>query len=398
VAGKHAKLAPSAAHRWLACPGCLALCEQIPEKPDSPYAREGSAAHVLGEEALQRSRKPDEYVGEVLGEYKDWPVTEEMAEAVGVYVDFVRSLSPRVNCIPEVEHKFNLNWLYPGIWGTLDCSVFDAERKLLTIVDYKHGSGVSVQAEQNPQLMIYALGALRTLWDKVPGDPMWQRVHRVNMVIVQPRVFGEAAIREWTIPTTELYFWGLHVLAPGARAALTEGAELNAGEHCRFCDAMAICPEQAEQALALAKTDFSNPVLPPPNEMTPEVVMKVYHLAKQFSSWAGEVEQFMQNQMEMGVAYPGFKLVPRKSNRKWIDEKKAEKEIGGILGLAAYAPKKLLSVAQAEKVLAKGKLRVPENLYEKPDTGLTVAPLTDKREAVVPKTAIEFIKNDTMFG
>lgn len=394
---KHAKLAPSASARWIACPGSIKLCEQVLEKPTSSYAQEGTVAHALGELCLNVGEPAEKYVGQnsPINEY-DSVVTEEMAEAVQVYVDYVQKIQHEDKdnlCV--VETTFDLSWLYPGITGTLDCFVYNRKTQILTVIDYKHGSGVSVYPKWNSQLMIYALGASRELQDKIKT---------VNLVIVQPRIFGEEAIREWELPLEELYHWGIAVMRPAAYIAETDDAWLSAGEHCRFCGALAVCPEQVKTALAVAKTDFDKPVLPAPSELTPEELSKVLSLAKIINAWVGEVEGYAQRQMEAGIHYPGYKLVNKRANRKWVDENAATTVLTNTLGEGAFT-KKLLSVAQAEKMLKKKAKADQEEfpfeqfnqLCEKPDAGLTIAPVTDRRKAAVSSDMLELVDTADIF-
>lgn len=407
---KHARLAPSASARWIACPGSIKLCEQVSEKPTSSYAQEGTVAHALASDCLVdwyfNSKEYDlsTYIGKSISGLgvgtSDILVTEEMTEAVEVYLSYVKKLvgePGRGAC--GVELAFDIDQLCSGVYGTLDFFYYNAERSTLTVVDYKHGSGVSVQAINNTQLMIYALGAMKYIWDSEQQEPL-----HIKLVIVQPRVFGEEAIRTYLMSSDKLKYWSMAVMRPAAYIAETDDAWLSAGEHCRFCGALAVCPEQVKTALAVAKADFDKPVLPAPSELTPEELSKVLSLAKIINAWVGEVEGYAQRQMESGVRYPGYKLVNKRANRKWVDENAATTVLTNTLGEGAFT-KKLLSVAQAEKMLKK-KAKADQQefpfeqfnqLCEKPDAGLTIAPVTDRRKAAVSSDMLELVDTADIF-
>lgn len=398
----HSRYAPSASKRWINCPGSLALCDKVPPQEDSEYAAEGTAAHELGEKALLQNKNAADFMGQTMNE--KYVVDKEMADAVQVYLDAVRSRFPEgpfeslLNTLVFVERKFDLSWLHKGMFGKTDVFIFDPQEKLLSVVDYKHGVGVEVDPEWNSQAMIYALGALHDLWAGQTeitrkAISVMKMVEKVEIVIVQPRLFGtEEPVKTWTISAADLIYWGVHVLKAAAVATDDPNAPLHVTAECRFCPALAVCPAQAENALMLAKTQFTDPIFPAPDQLTPETIAKIMSLAQVFDKWVGEVQGYAQKQMECGMRIPGYKLVKKKSNREWIDEIEAGLRLKGILGDAAYV-QKLLSVKQAEDAIKKLKI-VPDplaGLWQKPDNGVSIAPESDKRPAVSAPAALEFL-------
>lgn len=398
----HSIYAPSASARWINCPGSIALIQQFPEPEDSDSSREGTAAHELGETALLENKEPTEYMGRDFNGYK---CDTEMAEAVEVYTTAVRSRFPKgdfewlIKNVVFIEQRFDMSWLHPGIFGKADCVIYDIDNRTLRVIDYKNGVNV-VDPEWNSQLMIYGLGALHFIWSKQTeitkkAISVLQMVDTVELVIVQPNGLNMSEddyVRTWEISASDLIYWGVHVLKAAIAATLQENAVLRAGKHCKYCPAISGCPEQAKNALAIAQTEFDNPILPAPHQMTPEQIVKVMDMAAVFKDWADQVKAFAQHQMELGVQLPGYKLVQKKSNRKWKDELDAAARLTQILGENAYK-KKLLSVAQAEDQLKLIKLK-PEELagyWEKPDTGLSIAPESDKRRAVPAPGAMDFL-------
>ena len=389
--GEHSRFSPSGSSRWLACPGSIALCEKVPEPPESPFAKEGTSAHHLASLVLtSKSRWDADVVSKLIGKkliddkLNKYTVSDDMAEAVQLYVDTINLIADdKVN----IEKKFNLNELVPGLFGTCDCSIVDAEAKVLYVVDYKHGKGVEVEAEHNTQMMIYALGALKDAVSKIGS------IETIEMLIVQPRINKDEKVKRFTMSFKDLQNWVVMVLIPSAKRTYEENAPLCAGKHCRFCKALAVCPAQAEHVLALAKTDFKDPVFPDPNMLTPMELAKILEVSSVVNAWVSQVQAYSQQQAELGIEIPGHKLVAKKSNRKWIDEEEAIKEITAYLGQDAFE-KKLLSVAKAEKILKQRKLPVDtclKGLWEKPDAGLTLVSDMDRRTGVVPDEKYEFL-------
>lgn len=395
----HAKLAPSASERWIACPGSIRLAAQVPPQKEKEYTAEGTAAHQIGAACLMSGKDAASHLGEkiVVGNFS-FIVDDNMVEAVQVYLDVIRKHKEATDAIMYVEESFDLSWLIPGCFGSSDCALWSTGTKTLYVHDYKHGEGVVVDPEWNSQLMMYALGVLHRIWlgqtDVTrKALPVMKLVDFVELVIVQPRAFhGSGTVRRWKLSTTELVFWALTVLKPAAKATQDPNAPLHVGEHCRFCPAVAVCPEVVRSSMAVAKTTFLDPVLPDPAKLTPEDITKVLKLAEIFGAWSGNVKEYAQSLMEQGTPIPGYKLVQKKANRVWIDEVQAEQRLKQLIGEAAYA-KKLLSIAQAEKVLKDTGLDPKANLdglWEKPDKGVVMAPDSDKRQAVQSPALLAF--------
>jgi len=380
----HANLSPSTSERWLNCPGSIRLCRKCPRRPTSVYAQEGTAAHTLAERCLRQYTNPFKYRGETITNQdgSKFVVDDDMAEAVKLYIDFANEHAPlgevsTGHIVRGIEKKVEA---HDEVWGTADLVIYVLATKHLIIADYKHGKGVLVSAD-NSQTKCYALGALLKLQSK--GVP----VEKVTTYIVQPRSQSEEKIRYYEMTAAELLAWQQETLNPGVVATKPVDAPLKAGDHCKWCDALATCPQQAKEALALAKVEFSdvNPALPDPSDLTPEQIVKVMELSEVISAWAGSVKAYAQERAEMGLPVPGYKLVAKRAVRQWIDEDVAAATLEMSLGEEAYT-KKLVSPAQAEKALKaagfeKGGV---DSLVCKPDTGLILVPESDRRHAVVP--------------
>lgn len=387
MARQHSIISASAFERWVNCPASPRLAMGMPDK-SSEAAMEGTAAHWLAETCLKERKNANEYLGSTIpvdNHETGFLVTQEMADGVNLYCSTIwadlQALDPSV-CTMGVEVGFHLDWINNQIFGTNDCFIGQNFGKLI-VYDFKYGAGVAVDADENGQMMIYALGALK-------GRPY----EEIELVIIQPRAQHEKGpIRRWSITVEDLTLWSENVLAPAAALALSPDAPPHAGEWCRWCRAYAICPEVRAEATKAAMVAFSNasepePLsFPAPDMLTPEQIGRVLTFTHLFSTWASEVEQYAKAEMERGRSISGWKLVRGRKTRKWADEAEVVRALEPRFGVEIYEEPKLRSPAQMEKALKGVEL---DSLIEITQ-GVSVAPASDKRDAVVP--AIEAFKN-----
>lgn len=379
----HAKLAPSAAHRWLNCPGSVRACEPYPET-DSEYAREGTFAHELAARCLTEGTPAWQYVG-AKSAGGEFVVDHDMAAAVQVYVDAVSSLAwlRDGELYGHAERRVSLRGIRDDIFGTADYIGWSDARKHLDVFDYKHGAGVFVSAEKNPQLAIYGLGALCE-WPGFVKD-----VERVSLHIVQPRhAKSPQKWRTWETTAAELRAFG-DVVAAGAARTEDPAAPLVAGEWCTFCAHKANCSALRDLSLDTARNVFENldtlepraePV--PADQLTPEQTANVLHAAPLVRKWLDAVEKHAHNLASSGHPPPGWKLVRKTGNRTWIDEKRAEAALV-MAGIDPRGPRPLLSPVQAQKKLGKGGAKIVDPLCTKPSTGSALVEESDSRPALV---------------
>lgn len=393
---KHSAIGASSAARWMTCPGSVELCKKAPPQEQSSYALEGTAAHELSELCLVNKAEPSSFIGEKMK--CGLEVTEEMAEAVSVYVNTVEEYQRNGKYIRLTEAKFDLSCIYPGLFGTSDCVLVSSDLTSLVVFDYKHGAGKAVDVVENKQLLYYALGAISYChvvkeWVDDPTIFGWgEKLKHIELVIVQPRCrHKDGEVRSWTVDSRRLNEFADELKAAAVRTEAKD-APLDPGSHCRWCPAMGVCPAIGKQALELAQADFSAvpPSFPAPDTLAIERVGQILSFSDLFSDWIKAVEAYALSLLEQGVEVPGFKLVKKRANRAWQSEDVAADKLGLLLSDSQIWTKKLISPAQAEKLIGKSKISLIQDLITVPDNGNTLAPEHDKRPAVASSVIADF--------
>lgn len=248
----HAEYSPSAAKRWLACPGAVPLAATLPEQKAGFAANEGTAAHRLAELAINDHDYKSRWA---LGEsIEGIDVTEEMLEATRVYIDFIFGLELNLADELYIEKRVQIKSIpATELFGTADCLVISSSGfdKELWVVDYKHGK-YPVEAFENPQLVIYALGALETLRRR------GEKFSRYHLCIVQPRApHIDAPIRIWTLDTSDLLKWERKI-KKAIKESIDNPGKYVEGPHCRFCAGeRGECPAKYEKTQQRTKLDFA---------------------------------------------------------------------------------------------------------------------------------------------
>lgn len=361
---QHALLSASSAHRWMGCTPSARL-EQEFEDQTSEAAAEGSAAHALAEHKLRkalklRSRKP-------VSKYD----CDEMDDYTTDYVAFVMETlaEAKLHCPdPQVliEQKLDFSCYVPDGFGTGDCLIVASPR--LHVIDFKYGMGVLVDAYQNPQMMLYALGALRIF------DCLYD-IEEVAMTIFQPR---RENVSTWTISVADLKEWAETTLKPKADLAYKGEGEYAPGSWCQFCRAAVKCRARAEAKLELARFEFAQPPLLSDEEIE-EILGKLDDLTK----WASEIVAYAQNAaINHGKEWSGFKLVESRTNRKYTDEE-AVAHAAAAAGYHDIYRKTLIPITEMEKLMGKQTFKeVLGGLVIKPAGRPTLVPASDKRPAL----------------
>ena len=371
----HALLSASSADRWLHCPPSARLCESYADK-GSDYAAEGTDAHALCEFKLRRALGlPAEDPTENLSWYN-----EEMNDCAAGYAAYVLEqveAAKQICADPVVliEQRVDFSCWVEGGFGTADCIII--ADGTLRVIDYKHGLGVLVSAEENPQMQCYALGALE-LFDGI------YEIETVGMTIYQPR---RDNVSTWEISKDALYRWANEVLKPTAELAFAGDGNYLCGEWCGFCKAKADCRARAEANLALAQYEFKLPPL-----LTDEDIEDILSKADELVSWASDIREYALRQAVSGKKWTGWKLVEGRSNRKYVNET----VVTDVVERAGFDPyeRRVLGVTAMQKLL--GKSRFDELLspyIEKPQGRPTLVPESDKRPAMSTAEA-DFNENE----
>ena len=385
--GAHALLAPSSAKRWMTCTPSARLEATMPEK-DTAYTREGTIAHAMAEAILRDLLEqnldhfPDagEYLtsrsGIILAEFcrtaehegLDW---REMAETVyeyycrPVYESYLGAKLEDPEAVLLIESKLQLSEFIPEGFGSSDAVLIYGNT--LEVFDLKYGKGVKVEAEENAQMMCYALGAYC-------GQGEFYDIANVRMTIIQPRLRHESS---WGITATDLMDWARHELAPAALKAWNGEGEQTPGEHCRFCKVAAQCKALAAYTLEVTKEPTE------PGLMTLEDIAKLLPHFATIKSWISSVEEFALEAALEGDTIPGYKVVEGRSLRKISNPAEAIARLDGA-GIPAenyLKPAELKTITDLEKTLTKkGFKTILGDLVIKPEGKPTLVEEADPRE------------------
>lgn len=360
----HAVLSASGAHRWLNClPSARLELEFV--NNESSAAAEGTAAHALCEHKLKkalhmRSKRP-------VSVYN----SDEMEEHSDAYVEFVMEQLElaKQSCTDPlilIEQRLDFSCYVPQGFGTGDCIII-ADKKL-HIIDFKYGMGVLVDAVDNPQMKLYALGALE-IYDS------FYDIEEVSMTIFQPR---RENVSTWTIRVEDLKAWAEKELKPKAKKAYDGEGEYLPGEWCTFCRAAVKCRARAEEKLKLAQSEFKLPPLLTDSEIE-EVLSKLSDLTK----WANEIIAYATDAaVNHGKEWHGFKVVEGRSVRKYKDED-AVAEVAKANGYKDIFRQSLITLTEMERLMGKSKFeKILGDLIYKPPGKPTLVPLSDKRPAM----------------
>lgn len=381
----HSNLGASSAKRWMGCPGSNALLEHAPPEQPSKYAAEGTAAHWVGEQLI-RQEIGMEFTAPVIGQPcpdNGHKVDADMLRYGSAYMDYVCTLSRGGEI--AVEQRFDLSWIYPGMFGTSDASTYDQAAKHLHVVDLKYGKGEEVDAVDNPQGAFYAIGAAM-------ASGVWDELEYASFHIYQPRITSDPSV--WTMTRAELHAWAERFRLAAIAACRPDAPRIASLDACRWCRAKAICPENkafaTQQALAVEAARGHALY-----GMTPAQLAADYDLMREAKKW---IEQRLtalqvyatQQANDMGVDIPGYKLVQRRSNRRWIDPTEAIAlfRMFGHPDDVIFEEPTIKSPAQLEKIIAKADVA---SYITTDDNGVELVPMSDKRPAVAAKSRLAIL-------
>jgi len=381
---KHALLSASSAHRWLVCTAAPRYEELFPEST-SEYAEEGRLAHAICE--LKTLKKfttaitPKTFTTRLNKLKKDPMYNPEMDKTSDLYIQHLTERAMQYNSMPYVaaEVQVEFSEYVPEGFGTCDNIMIGGDT--ICITDYKHGKGVPVSAENNPQMKLYALGALKK-YRPIYGDT----IKKVIMTIDQPRLSETPSVSE--ITSDELYAWG-ESIKPVAQKAFSGFGEFVPGEHCRFCRGKAQCKARADVNSALEEFKDCVPQAkaePGQNILTDAQIGDLLIRGAELVSWYKDLEEYALSTLLNGGEIPGWKCVAGRSLRTFTDQDAALKAViaAGYDESLVYE-RKAKTLTELEKLM--GKTEFAEKIGQfviKPVGKPTLAPMSDKREPYNP--------------
>lgn len=380
---KHAILSASGASRWMNCTPSARIEERIKESR-SIHADEGTLAHEFANFELEKyfdRITEKEYNREIKKLRKNPLYYDGMEDEVAKYTEYVIEVFNVANqntpggATIQIEEKLDFSHIVEQGFGTGD-SIVIADG-IMEITDLKFGIGVKVFAEENPQLKLYGLGALR-IFD------LAYDIHTVRLTIFQPRLDH---VDSWDIPIEDLQKWAEEEVKPKSQLAYEGEGELKVGDWCKFCKAKAMCRAMADHNLALAKHEFRDP-----HRLSEEEFLEIYSQIDLLVDWASSIGKFMLSEAIDGKEWSGFKVVEGRSNRKWSDEDQVIEILKGLGYSDSQISKSTLKgIADIEKLVGKNDFapKLSDKVI-KPQGAPTLVPESDKR----PAMGIEQAKRD----
>lgn len=362
MAGHSKIVGGSTAKRVMACPGSVALCAQMPPQLENEYMAKGTLCHnamerIFGDYAAPRSVIGMSYAGQILDE-------ETYEEKILQAMRLMDIIDPMGDMDVAAESRVGFGDVLPDVFGTAD--IIGRLDGRAVVLDWKFGEGVAVSAEENEQLMFYAAAAMRT------KDTQWafEGVSEVDLIIVQP-----PRMQRW-VTTVERIKAFEHDLVCAVKAAEKPDAKLATGDHCRFCPAKPICPEVNGAVARALSVKIAG--------LNAAEISERLNTADMLEGWVRDLRALAHSMAENGAALPGWKLVAKRSMRKWVDEKQAKAALRALgVKESDVTVTDLMSPAQAEKVLKKHKLGLPEGVVVSVSSGSTLVARDDPRPEVL---------------
>jgi hypothetical protein len=352
----------STAKRVMNCPGSVALCAKMPPQPSSKYADEGTLLHNIIAEVLEHDKKPTDFLGTT---YESITFTKALLEdKLYPALDLLNQVDPDCQMDIAVETRVGFGDFLSDVFGSTDLLGRIGKRAI--VLDWKFGDGVAVEAEENPQLMFYAAAAMRT------PEVQWvfEDCDEIECIIVQP-----PEIKRWTT-TPERIKKFEQELKMAVKLSQAKDAPLKVGDHCRWCSAKPTCPLMTgavDRALALAVKDIDV-----------NQISDYLNKADMLEQWVTDLRALTHTMLDAGAVVPGWKLVAKRATRQWVDEDQAlVAMMNEGIPEEELMVSKVISPAQAEKVLKKHGKPLPADQVVAVSSGSTLAPESDPRPAVL---------------
>lgn len=378
----HALLSASGAKIWLSCPPSARLGENIPERPSIDAAK-GTLAHAIAELKVRKfigAISAQEYSEQLRNLQADPLYEPEMLTHTDKYIDYITNVANSFPSRPHIAVELRLDfsdWV-PGGFGTGDCIILWGNT--LHVIDFKYGKGVPVSAEENPQMMLYALGAYKAY-------QIIATVETVKTTIIQPRLYDEPL--EWEISINDLLAWGENI-RPIARKAYEGRGEFNPGDHCRFCRVKPTCTALAASYLSLEDCfAYGVPIsmqadYPNSPTLTPEQVGAALQRAEGLLQWVEDLRKWALAECLAGRPIPGWKAVEGRSVRQLTDVDAAYKKLADNgYDINLFYERKPVTLTAAEKIVGKQQFEdLCRDYIIKPPGKPALVPEADKRPAI----------------
>jgi len=355
----------STAKRVIACPGSVKLVQQMPPRPSSSYADEGTLCHTIMEAVLTRDVQPEEGLGDTFGSAT---VTQELIDTkIRPALEALDLIDPGREMTYECEAIVGFGDALPGVFGSAD--LVGRIGGTAIVLDWKFGDGVDVAVEENPQAMFYAAAAMRT--PKVAWA--FKGATSIECIIVQPT--AAVPVKCWRTTPNRIRDFERQLFA-AVKEALGPDPSMETGDHCRWCAAKPVCPLLTGAVDRALKTSLQNIDAARLGEMLEQAPLIEDYLAS--------ARALAEQMLAEGVPVPGFKLVPKRAIRQWVNDDEAKAALSRLgLDDTELTVTKLVSPAQAEKALKKRKIELPRELAVAVSSGTTLAPEKDPRPPVL---------------
>lgn len=357
----HALLSASSAHRWLECPPSAVAAEAYPNE-GTDFTREGTLAHEVAECVVRAANN--------MPGWHEPPAdaVPEMIDHARAYRDYIQELKTSDDAIVLLESRVDFSPWVPDGFGTADCIIIQGTT--MDVIDYKYGQGVAVSAVDNPQEMLYGLGALNDYGFAYD-------IETVRLHIFQPRI-DNISVHELT--TEQLLEWGERIVKPTAAKAAKGKGDYKPGTHCRFCPHAGRCRALAKVCTEYVQTHGLRVKLP---VLAPHEVAEALQMEPLISLWLKRLKDQALTSMLNGEQVPGFKVVEGKlGNRKWTDELQVlDALIQAGFKSEDVTETKLLSPASMDKAIGKKKAaELLSSMIDRAPGAPTIAPENDKRK------------------
>ena len=360
----HALLSASSSHRWLNCPPSAVAAEAYANE-GTEFTREGTLAHEVAEYVARTDKSVHFDLDAYLGEHHG--CDQQMIECAEGYRDYIHEQIRTDGATVLLEQRVDFSTWVPDGFGTADCII--VQDRTITVIDYKYGQGVAVDAKENTQMMLYALGALNLLGDLFD-------IETVEMHIYQPRINN---VSTWSASAADLLYWADKTVKRIAAEAAKGKGKYKAGAWCRFCPHAGRCRQLTKTCTEYVETHSLRVAVP---VLAPHEVAGVLEMEPLISLWLKRVKAQAMDTLLGGGEVPGFKVVEGKlGNRKWTDELKVAEALKAAgYGADEYTETKLLSPAAMDTSLGMKKVaELLETLIDRAPGAPTIVPASDKR-------------------